>query len=251
MRSVWYFPAQFLRWKRRFYDFVVSEATWWNQTSGCSAAMGYLFSSETTGRGWGSADHKSVEFRQHVSRFVLSRVNRRVSIASSLPLKKDSTLPIYSLITCQDRFIYEFIIHLVILQLALCSVANARRRISTHRFGAYPTWIRNRWWSWPCWLRRCTYPKAPKIVGVVVGALGRYGRYVTFFMSMKSLSVVKQLHACFEPFDDDLPLEKAELHFNDMLANCLRILLYMIVFLLWTLDICKLSSATGWALECA
>ena len=103
MRSVWYFPAQFLRWKRRFYDFVVSEATWWNQTSGCSAAMGYLFSSETTGRGWGSADHKSVEFRQHVSRFVLSRVNRRVSIASSLPLKKDSTLPIYSLITCQDR----------------------------------------------------------------------------------------------------------------------------------------------------
>ena len=29
----------------------------------------------------------------------LSRVDRRISIASSLPLKKDSTLPIYSLIT--------------------------------------------------------------------------------------------------------------------------------------------------------
>lgn len=79
-------------------------------------------------------------------------------------------------------------------------------------------------------------------MGVVVGALGRYGRYVTFFMSMKSLSVVKQLHACFEPFDDDLPLEKAELHFNDMLANCLRILLYMIVFLLWHIYIGHLQA---------
>ena len=57
-------------------------------------------------------------------------------------------------------------------------------------------------------------------------------------MSMKGLSVVKKGNACFEPFDD-LPLEKPEFHFNDMLANWLCILLYMIVdavcylYLLW------------------
>lgn len=58
----------------------------------------------------------------------------------------------------------------------------------------------------------------------------------------------EKLHACFEPFDDDLPLEKAELHFNDMIANCLRILLYMIVyaicclFLLWHIYIGHLQA---------